>query len=1022
MPVLLRYLLVTSLALLLTAVSFAQQPTSPSSSPSANQPSVKINTGEVWLDVLVKDKKGRPVRDLKPEEIEIFEDNVKQQLTTFRLITTELIKDKESKSHDNAPAKPLSLHQVNLVTLVFDHFDAVRSLPARNAALNFIDNTLNANMLVRVLVAGRQVYVTEHFTNDRKKLHQAIMKATTPSEKGFVAASERVVEQLRAMVAPNSAAAPFDQEMNPEGALAQMTLDTLAQVEKAPHGAKGVATIFALLHVARAQRDLPGRKTVVYFTHGFYLPAGLIDAFQTTISEANRANVSFYAVDVQRVIAGAGNQSSRLESGEVRNETQRGSVAYFNAQRSTFAIFNGIERKMQQGREGSLTMLCEDTGGFVIDDAVDFNSALKRVTTELSSYYALSYTPTKQEYDGKFRAVSVTIARPGVKAQTRSGYFAAPAVQGSPVLAYETPLLAALNGPIVPRDFSFNASLLRFAARAQEVHYAVVLDIPLANLVHAEDILTKVYPVNFAVLGMIKDEKGEIVQRFSESHPLEVPSGQIEELKKESFTLTRHFWLPPGQYTLEAVVHDAAAQRFSAQRQAFTVAAPTTALRASNLFLIKQVEAVEDAAAEADNPLVVQDRRIIPDSTADFAKTAKNDLPFHLSIFPNKEASPPSLKIELLHEGKVVAAANPKLPATDEKGRIAFAAGIPITGLGRGSYRLRATVQQGTETVEEAIAFTINSAQEALGGDPDADAGKIISSSLTPTDAIGELTLSALETAKSIDLSVAELLQEAERNGARMYRLLGEYTYSLRKVRRQLDLKGRIRSEEYQDYEAYPVRGQHALVQLSANGVRFTPERIGLDRKHATEILIKSEEEKGKTSGEAALNAPTSYWAAGMSGFTQRNKFIFITIDPALFFQACEFSAPRLALLNGRETIILNFRPRADAQIESYKRWVSRLEGSIWIDLADKALVRIEGQHIVAQGTPAVASSTPSFVYQQQRLAEKLWSPRLIRINAGGNESLFEGLNWDAWFEFNNFKRFDSRDSDVKLLSPQNKK
>jgi hypothetical protein len=46
----------------------------------------------------------------------------------------------------------------------------------------------------------------------------------------------------------------------------------------------------------------------------------------------------------------------------------------------------------------------------------------------------------------------------------------------------------------------------------------------------------------------------------------------------------------------------------------------------------------------------------------------------------------------------------------------------------------------------------------------------------------------------------------------------------------------------------------------------------------------------------------------------------------------------------------------------------------------------------------------------------------LIRINSGGNEAIFNGLNWDAWFEFTNYKRFDSQGSDLKLLTPDEQK
>jgi VWFA-related protein len=988
------------------------QPVSP-----AGQTPVKINTSEVLLDVLVKDKKDRPVRDLKPEEIEVYEDGEKQSLNSLRLITFDAEKKSSNKNGEPKPTAPTSLQQVNLVTLVFDHFDAIRNQAARNAAFNYIDNTLNDRMLVRVLVAGPKLYVIEQFTNNLKKLRQAITKATVPTEKTFSEASERITAQLKTLT---EAATPETAE-NSELTLARLTLNTLAEAEKARQENKINAPIFSLLHVARAQRHLPGRKIVVYFANGSYIPVGLQDALHNAISEANRANVSFYAVDVTGVIAGAGAQSSRLENGEVRNDTRRAPPAYFNARRSTFSMFEGIERKMVQGQVSNLHSLCDGTGGFVIDDSSDFNGALRRVTSELSSYYALAYNPSRQEHDGKFRTITVKVLRPGVKTQTRSGYFALPPTSsGNPVLSYETPLLAALHNAVVPRDFSFHSTVLHHAVREQEQLYTFALEVPLANFIHAENQRAQKQAINFSLLGLIKNEQGEIVQRFSETHPAEIPLDRLEAVRKEQFLVQRHFWLPPGSYTFEIACHDALTDKLGARRIPFTVATPQPGLQTSSLFLVKQVEPIEDAAAEADNPLLTENKLLIPRLDERLSLAAERELSFHLAVFlAEKTTAAPTVKIELLREGKVIASSQPDLPKPDKSGRISFAAGLPLAGLEPGNYQLRAMVNQDSQTTEETTSFILigdgNQPIVAAGADNES----VITSDLSLTDATGELTLSALKEAKPIDLSINTLLQETEQNGARMFKQLGAYTYSLRKVRRVLDPKGRIREEEYKDYEAYPVKGRHALVQLSANGERLKGERIELDRKQATEVLVKDEEAKSKANEDAAQRVTANYWVASLSGFTKRNKYVYVTIDPALFFTACEFSAPRTGLLEGRETIILRFRPRAEAKLESDQAWVGKLEGNLWIDVADRSLVRIEGQEAApAAGTQPVLN----FVYQQQRLAEGMWSPRLIRLNAGGNEALFGGLNWDAWFEFNNYKRFDSQGSDLKVLAPGEKK
>src|SRR2546422_11649173 len=59
----------------------------PAEKPAA-PPTFRVDTGVVMLDVVVRDKKGRMVRDLRPEEGQVLEDGVKQQVTAFRFVET----------------------------------------------------------------------------------------------------------------------------------------------------------------------------------------------------------------------------------------------------------------------------------------------------------------------------------------------------------------------------------------------------------------------------------------------------------------------------------------------------------------------------------------------------------------------------------------------------------------------------------------------------------------------------------------------------------------------------------------------------------------------------------------------------------------------------------------------------------------------------------------------------------------------------------------------------------------------
>jgi len=73
-----------------------------------------------------------------------------------------------------------------------------------------------------------------------------------------------------------------------------------------------------------------------------------------------------------------------------------------------------------------LETLAERTGGsyFTAARAEDLDGVYKRVATELHSFYSLAYPAKDASNDGRWRKITITVNRAGVKARTRRGYYA----------------------------------------------------------------------------------------------------------------------------------------------------------------------------------------------------------------------------------------------------------------------------------------------------------------------------------------------------------------------------------------------------------------------------------------------------------------------------------------------------------------------------------------------------------------------------------------------------------------------
>ena len=106
--------------------SGAQGQQSPqANSGQATAPAVRSTAQEVVLDMVFRDKKGKTIRDIRPEEIHVSEDGVEQKVNSFRIVDG---KTAESLSEFKAPAESGSpsldpMREVRLVTLVFEGLD-----------------------------------------------------------------------------------------------------------------------------------------------------------------------------------------------------------------------------------------------------------------------------------------------------------------------------------------------------------------------------------------------------------------------------------------------------------------------------------------------------------------------------------------------------------------------------------------------------------------------------------------------------------------------------------------------------------------------------------------------------------------------------------------------------------------------------------------------------------------------------------------------------------------------------------
>ncbi len=422
-PSLIACLLITSALSPLAA----QQPSpTPSTKTSEATPQksddedvVRITTNLVQVDAVVTDRNGKLVNDLKADEIEIYEDGKKQQITNFQYYVADstpaekLTKTDPRKAEDkNGPPVPPTILKPQdvrrTIALVVDDlglsFESTHFV--REAVKKFIDRHMQQGDLVAIVRSSSGMGALQQFTSDKRQLSAAVerirwnnigrggLSAIPPFDGGPIAASPNVNDPS---YIPGE------------------------DVERYREDVFSVGTLGAISYVVRGLRELPGRKSVVLVSDGFRLfsredlgrSGRVYAAVRSLIDQANRASVVIYTIDAR------GLQTLGFTAADNTRGLRPDQVANLLAMRS---------RSFSDSQEG-LSVLAEQTGGFSVHNNNDISGGIRHALDDQKGYYLIGFRPDESTFDRRrgqriFHRLSLKVTRPGkFNVRMRSGFF-----------------------------------------------------------------------------------------------------------------------------------------------------------------------------------------------------------------------------------------------------------------------------------------------------------------------------------------------------------------------------------------------------------------------------------------------------------------------------------------------------------------------------------------------------------------------------------------------------------------------
>ena len=496
---------------------------------SRQQIRFEASVSRVRVNVIVTDREGRFIDDLRAEDFRLYEDDEPREITGVQLVDLaagELtMLDAVDPAGDAGGATPSTV-------------DVPPSAPDASApAAETIDVAARFGAIVFFIDFIGLDHVTKlHFTNQWER-YLRDRETTAVPQAVYMVDQVGVLREI----------APLTIDMDVIRA-AQQTVeatpltrysasdDSINEREGAFREYDRAQYSFRLLgSFADALAARPGRTALVWVSRGLDLKANLhargfgpnarlLQMQDEFVAAANTGNVSVYGVDPSRLIDLFGGDPSGTRAGGVRDEMG-----------------------------DTLRHAARETGGEAFVAWADFGEVVETIENDSARYYLITYAVADTDRDGEYHTIRVEVDRPEVEVRSTTGYVAHDEEERRSRF-----VSAALTLPGTVNDLPVAAeTILRPLSRSQvQVRVAVTVGGGAVGFqVDDEGRLIQRVEVHGVLLNDDKEVVAEMNRQVTET--LEDDDAEpVEEL------VSRHNWnVEPGSYELRVMVIDDATGR-----------------------------------------------------------------------------------------------------------------------------------------------------------------------------------------------------------------------------------------------------------------------------------------------------------------------------------------------------------------------------------------------------------------------------------------------------------------------------
>jgi len=325
----------------------------------------------------------------------------------------------------------------------------------------------------------------------------------------------------------------------------------------------------ALDYVTRSMRQLPGRKSLVWFTEGFPIvnapdknqarrETRVLDLMRDVAERTTRAGVVMYPIDAR------GLDNPLYEGVDPDRYIVKDTARLYELSRTEMPTQN-FEKL--EDPESVMHYMAYATGGLVYagnEPAV----GLRRVVGDQDSYYFIGYVPEKASFEPengkpKFHAIDIRVKRPGLKVRSRSGFlgYEEPARPDGGGASPAARLARAMLSPVGAGAIDIGLTAQTIYEGPKELLIRSTLRVDASDLTFRDAGGGKA-SASFDVVAFATEEKGEMEGVVYETKTMTVSEAEADRLRRQGLVFVIDLPVKKhGPYQVRAAVRDAATER-----------------------------------------------------------------------------------------------------------------------------------------------------------------------------------------------------------------------------------------------------------------------------------------------------------------------------------------------------------------------------------------------------------------------------------------------------------------------------